>query len=109
MAAPALEDQSRIFAALGDPTRLNVFSLVGETEGPTATVLAGQVGVSRPAVIKHLRVLEGVGLVTREKQGRDVRFRVRPDTMTMTATWLEKRAAAWGDQLNSLKLLAEKS
>lgn len=107
MSAPALEEQSRVFAALGDPTRLNVFSLVGENNGPTATVLAGQVGVSRPAVIKHLQVLEGAGLVTRQKQGRDVRFHVDATTMESSAEWLEKRAAAWADQLDSLKRLAE--
>lgn len=103
----ALEEQSRVFAALGDPTRLGVFSLVGETDGPTATVIAGQVGVSRPAVIKHLRVLEGAGLVTREKQGRDVRFRIDQAAMEESADWLEKRAAAWGNQLQALKQLAE--
>ena len=107
MASPALEQQSRIFAALGDPTRLNVFSLVGETDGPTATVLAGEVGVSRPAVIKHLQVLEGAGLVSREKQGRNVRFRIEPETMEATAGWLEQRAAAWTTRLGALKDLAE--
>ena len=95
MPAAALEEQSRIFAALGDPTRLNVFSLIGESDGPTATVLAGQVGVSRPAVIKHLGVLESAGLVTREKQGREVRFKVEAATMEVTAEWLEMRAAAF--------------
>lgn len=103
----ALADQSRVFAALGDPTRLGVLSLVGETDGPTATVLAGQVGVSRPAVVKHLKVLEGAGLVTRRKEGRDVRFRIEAETMAATATWLEDRAAAWADQLTALKQLAE--
>ncbi len=108
MTAPALEEQSRVFAALGDPTRLGVLSLVGETDGPTATVLAGQVGVSRPAVIKHLKVLEGAGLVSRTKEGRDVRFRVEATTMEATAEWLEKRAAAWANQLAALKHLAER-
>ena len=107
MPALAVEDQSRFFAALGDPTRLGVLSLVGETDGPTATVLAGQVEVSRPAVIKHLKVLENAGLITREKQGRDVRFRVETEAVDASANWLEERAAAWGDQLSALKHLAE--
>ncbi|MDQ5895159.1 MAG: hypothetical protein QG596_1420 [Actinomycetota bacterium] len=107
MAALALREQSEVFAALGDPTRLNVLSLVGESDGPTATALAGRVGVSRPAVVKHLKVLEGAGLVTREKQGRDVRFHIESSTLETTATWLEERAAAWADQLKSLKQLAE--
>jgi DNA-binding transcriptional ArsR family regulator len=109
MSASALEEQSRVFAALGDPTRLDVLSLVGEADGPTATVLAGQVGVSRPAVIKHLKVLEGAGLVTRRKEGRDVRFQVQAETMEATAGWLEERAAAWTDHLTALKQLAEQA
>jgi DNA-binding transcriptional ArsR family regulator len=59
-------------------------------------------------VIKHLKVLEGAGLVTRRKEGRDVRFRVEARTMEATAGWLEKRAAAWTDHLTALKHLAEK-
>lgn len=102
-----LEEQSGIFAALGDPTRLNVLSLVGESDGPTATVLAGRVGVSRPAVIKHLKVLEGAGLVSRDKEGREVRFRTRPEPLRSSAAWLDQRAGAWADQLDSLKRLAE--
>lgn len=109
MMALALEEQSRVFAALGDPTRLGVLSLVGESDGPTATVIAGQVGVSRPAVIKHLKVLEEVGLVTRQKVGRDVRFKVESSKMEQSAGWLEMRAASWTAQLESLKRLAELS
>lgn len=96
-----------MFAALGDPTRLGVLTLVGESDGPTATVLAGQVGVSRPAVIKHLKVLEGAGLVRRTRDGRDVRFRVDSSALADSAGWLEDRAAAWSRQLDSLKKLAE--
>lgn len=107
MPTQALRKQSEVFSALGDPTRLNVLSLVGESDGPTATALAGRVGVSRPAVVKHLKVLEGAGLVTREKQGRDVRFHVDSSTLETTASWLEERAAAWVVQLDSLKQLAE--
>lgn len=107
MSRAALEEQSRVFAALGDPTRLGVLSLVGESDGPTATVIAGHVGVSRPAVIKHLKVLEEVGLVSREKVGRDVRFRVESATLEQSAGWLEKRSASWAAQLESLRGLAE--
>ena len=46
-----------MFAALADPTRWQVLSLVAQGGGATATTLAGELPVSRVAVVKHLGVL----------------------------------------------------
>ncbi len=100
-AAPA------VFAALGDPTRWSLLALLGERGEGTATTLADRLPVSRPAVIKHLTVLERAALVSRRRAGREVRYRVEPARLQMTAEHLTAVAAAWDTRLGALKALAE--
>jgi DNA-binding transcriptional ArsR family regulator len=97
-----------VFAALGDPTRWRVLTLLGERGGGTATSLAGELPVSRVAVLKHLGVLADVGLVDRRRAGREVRFAARPDRLSAAARNLDAIATEWDARLTRLKALAEK-
>jgi DNA-binding transcriptional ArsR family regulator len=96
-----------VLAALADPTRWHVLALLGEHGGGTATSLAAELPVSRPAVIKHLAVLDRAGLVESRRAGREVRFTVRPDRLESTARELAAVASAWDRRLASIKRLAE--
>ena len=102
-AAPAPE----VFAALADPTRWRVLTLLAERGDGTATTLAGELPVSRPAVIKHLAVLDRAGLVESRRRGREVRFTVRPDRLDAAARDLADLAAAWDARLAAVKRMAE--
>jgi DNA-binding transcriptional ArsR family regulator len=77
MKAPDIATRARAFAALGDPTRLQVFQLVSRRPLSVADI-AGQLPVSRPAVSQHLRVLADAGLVACESVG--TRNIYRPDS-----------------------------
>lgn len=68
---------ARRFAALGDPTRLAVFTLIARSPLSVAEV-AERLPVSRPAVSQHLRVLADAGLVQCESVG--TRNLYRPDS-----------------------------
>ena len=96
-----------IFAALADPTRWRVLTLLAERGEATATTLAGEMPVSRVAVIKHLGVLDRAGLVQSRKQGREVRYTVRPERLTATARQLNAIAGEWDARLAAIKRLAE--
>jgi DNA-binding transcriptional ArsR family regulator len=96
-----------IFAALADPTRWRVLTLLAERGEATATTLAGDLPVSRVAVIKHLTVLDRAGLVESRRQGREVRYTVRPDRLTATARQLNAIAGEWDARLEAIKRLAE--
>ena len=102
-AAPAPE----VFAALADPTRWRVLTLLVERGDGTATTLAGELPVSRPAVIKHLAVLDRAGLVESRRRGREVRYTVRPERLDATARDLADLAAAWDARLAAIKRMAE--
>jgi DNA-binding transcriptional ArsR family regulator len=63
--------------------------------------------VSRPAVLKHLVVLEDAGLVARRRAGREVRYAARPERLAETAAALAAVAQSWDARLVALKRLAE--
>jgi len=105
---PARADpEPAILAALADPTRWRLLGTLAQQGEGTATTLAAQLPVSRPAVIKHLGVLDRAGLVTRRRAGREVRYRVEPARLEATARRIASVAAAWDRRLAALKALAE--
>jgi DNA-binding transcriptional ArsR family regulator len=101
------DEANEVFAALADPTRWQVLSLLAEGGGGTATTIAAELPVSRPAVVKHLGVLDRAGLVQSRREGREVRYEVRPERLDETARWMAQLASRWDDRLAALKRLAE--
>ena len=64
--------------------------------GPTtATELARRLPMTRQAVAKHLSAMETAGLVARSKQGRDVRYRLRPEPLTHAMEWTAVISGGW--------------
>ena len=61
----------RVFAALGDETRLRIVSRLGERGRLSIVTLTEGTRVTRQAISKHLRVLEDAGLVRSPRQGRE--------------------------------------
>jgi DNA-binding transcriptional ArsR family regulator len=105
------EQPAAIFAALGDPTRLAIVSqlrdgrprsIVELSEGAPQTRV-----MTRQAVTKHLRVLEGAGLVAHERAGRESRFILKPERFGQARTYLEEVSALWDDALGRLKAFVE--
>jgi DNA-binding transcriptional ArsR family regulator len=98
-----------VFAALADPTRWRVLTLIAERGEGTATSLAAELPVSRVAVVKHLAVLDRAGLVEARRQGREVRYTVRPDQLDATARWMASLASEWDARLAAIKRMAEEA
>jgi DNA-binding transcriptional ArsR family regulator len=105
MGAPA----EGVFAALADPTRWRVLNLLAERGEGTATSLAGELPVSRVAVVKHLAVLDRAGLVEGRRQGREVRYAVRPERLDAATQGMARVSAQWDERLAAIKRLAEAS
>ncbi|MDR7086364.1 DNA-binding transcriptional ArsR family regulator [Aeromicrobium panaciterrae] len=98
---------TEVFSALGDATRWQVLTSLAERGEGSATVLARDLPVSRPAVLKHLQVLDRVGLVGSRKVGREVLYSPRSERLDATARRMAELAAAWDTRLAALKKLAE--
>jgi DNA-binding transcriptional ArsR family regulator len=94
-----------VFGALADRARLRIVQLLGD-EPRRAGELAAAVGVSAPAMSRHLRVLLAAGIVTDERRAEDARlryFRLRPQSMVAVQAWLDQLQANWDEQLASYK------
>lgn len=98
---------SAVFAALSDATRREILDVLVARRIATATTIASQVTVSRQAVLKHLGALADAGLVSSHRQGREVRYQVRPDPLREASGWLAEAATAWEARLATLKAAAE--
>ncbi len=84
---------SRQFAALADPVRLRLVSLLATAEGGAvcACDLVEPVGRSQPTVSHHLKVLVEAGLATSERRGRNVWYGVVPAALEALRTVLTPR------------------
>ena len=92
---------STIFAALADPTRRAIIARLAEGPG-TVTELAAPFELSLPAVSKHLRVLQRVGLV---EQGRHAQWRpcrLRAEPLRDVTEWLERYQEILGERYDRL-------
>jgi DNA-binding transcriptional ArsR family regulator len=91
----------RVFWALSDATRRGVVQRL--TRGSASvSELAQPHGMSLPGFMKHLRVLEDAGLVTRLKEGRVVRCELAAEPMQEAAMWLADYEKFWTAQLDAL-------
>jgi len=91
-----------VFSALADPTRRRLLSAIS-AHPATATELAGELPISRQAVVKHLNMLAQAGLLEREREGRDVRYRVTPEPLSDAVTWIAEVGGEWDSRLATLR------
>ena len=94
------------FAALADPTRRAILARLATGDASVGD-LAKPFRVSRPAISKHLRVLERAGLVQRAREGRVSRCELDAAPLRDAAQWMERYRAFWTNQLDSLKQYIE--
>ena len=96
------------FQALADSTRRAILAEL--TRGPSSvSKLARPLAMSLPAVMQHLAVLEGSGLVRSVKVGRIRTCRIEPKALSLAELWINRRRTEWehhfdqlGEYLNTL-------
>lgn len=76
-----------IFSALGDPTRRDVLQRLAPGV-LTISDLAAPYAMSLPAFLKHIKILEQAGLVTRHKDGRTVHVRLNKKMLRAASQWM---------------------
>ena len=81
-AAPLADDDAaelaRVFAALGDPIRLRLLSLVAAAGEVCSCDLERPLGKSQPTISHHTKALADAGLLTGEKRGRWMMWKIVP-------------------------------
>jgi len=105
--SPVAQEVDQLWSAVGDPTRRRVLDVILDRGEATATVVAGELPVTRQAVAKHLAVLDRAGLVEGRREGREVRYAVRPQRLDVAARSMARVAAEWDARLTAIKRIAE--
>jgi len=105
---PDLQDD-QLWAAVAEPGRRRLLDVLVTHGEATPTMLAKELPFTRQAVSKHLAVLVEAGLVDARREGREVRYTVRPDRLDAAAQALNAAASRWDRRLAAIKRLAEQT
>jgi DNA-binding transcriptional ArsR family regulator len=83
------------FRALAHPIRREIVERLAAGPATVGEVTRG-FDVSKPAISKHLKVLEETGVVSRVIEGRTHRLSLEPKPLEEAAVWMERQRALWG-------------
>jgi len=90
------------FAALAEPNRREILDLL-RLEPRTVSEVVDSIGLSQPAVSKHLRVLRDVGLVKVRPEGQRRWYEVDPTALLQIEIWLEPYRQLWSYRFDALE------
>jgi DNA-binding transcriptional ArsR family regulator len=97
----------RTFGALVDPTRRAILARLEQEPGLSVSQIARPFEIKLPAVMKHLDVLAGAGLIRRTKRGRTVSVELEAGPMREAMEWLRRYERYWSASLDRLAAFAE--
>ncbi len=97
------ERTNRIFKAIADPTRREIFhALILASVALPITQIASNFEISRQGVTKHIKTLEEAGLVEIHTQGRERFCKANAEPLTQINHWLQFYAQFWDQSLVKL-------
>ncbi|MBA2659902.1 MAG: helix-turn-helix transcriptional regulator [Nitrosospira sp.] len=96
-----------IFAALGDSTRLYLVTKLCDGQSYSISQLTETTALTRQAITKHLRVLEGARIVSSSRTGRENRFSFNLDPIDDLRTYLAVVSVQWDQALARLRHFVE--
>lgn len=91
----------RVFSAVSDPTRRDILARLARSSA-RVTEVAAEFPISLNSTSKHIRVLEGAGLIRRQVRGREHILSLNAAPLADAAGWIEHYRQFWSDQLASL-------
>lgn len=95
---------SSIFGALADPTRRAILAHL--TDGDrSVTELSAPFPVSQPAISRHLKVLEGAGLISRSRRATARLSHLEGEPLREATAWLARYQAYWDESYDRLDAL----
>ncbi len=92
---------SVIFSALADPTRRAILARLTEGDA-TVTELAEPFAISLPAISRHLKVLEGAGLIVRSRSAQWRSSSLRAEPLREATAWMDRYRQFWDVSLDRL-------
>lgn len=90
-----------VFQAIADPTRREIISLLAK-EQMNLNSVADKFEISRPAISKHIKILNECGLVNIRQDGRERFCELCPEKIKEVDNWIDPFKQMWEDRFNKL-------
>lgn len=91
-----------VFQAIADPVRRSIIDQLVESE-LTVNEIASHFKISRPAISKHIKILNECDLVIITQQGRERFCKIKPESLFVIADWANKYKKLWDEKLDSFE------
>ena len=91
-----------VFQAIADPVRRDILSLLAQQELQVSSI-ADQFEISRPAISKHLKILNECGLLSYQKRGRERYCRIQPESLKEVSDWINTYQSLLEDKLDQFE------
>ncbi|MEP5611047.1 MAG: metalloregulator ArsR/SmtB family transcription factor [Cyclobacteriaceae bacterium] len=91
-----------VFQAIADPVRRGIIDLLAE-EKLTVNTIADKFEISRPAISKHIKILNECDLIIITQHGRERFCQIKPESLFEIADWASKYRKLWEDKLDSFE------
>ena len=105
--APTADPLSAVFGALADPTRRAILARLADGDA-TVAELTAPFPVSQPAISRHLKVLEGAGLVSRTRRRTARLSHLEAEPLRDATAWLARYREYWEENYERLDKLLER-
>ena len=98
----SVDQLSDVLTAISHPSRR---AIIGQlAHGPARfTDIAKPFDLALNAITKHLKLLERAGLISREKQGREVLISLRPEPLRLVSGWVHEYEQFWSERLDQFE------
>ncbi len=96
-----------VFQAIADPTRRAILSLLA-AQTLTLNAVAENFDISRPAISKHIKILNECGLIEIQDKGRERYCIAKLEKLNEVSIWIEQYKQFWENKLNALENYLDK-
>lgn len=97
-----MEVRRDVFQAISDPVRREIVDLLS-AKPLTINEVVGQFDISRPAISKHIKILNECDLISISQKGRERYCEINPESLIPAFMWLEQYRKLWEERLNSFE------
>jgi len=91
-----------VFQAIADPVRRDIIGLIAH-QSMTMNCVAQNFEISRPAISKHIKILNECGLIIISKKGRERYCEIQPKNLIPVSIWIEQYRKLWEEKLDSFE------
>lgn len=91
-----------VFQAIADPVRRDIIQYLSQ-QTMTVNTIAEKFDISRPAISKHLRILQECGIISIEQKGRERYCLINPKNLIPAFLWIDQYRNLWEEKLDSFE------